>query len=470
MVDVADALGNGRYELHQLVGSGGAGAVRLAHDTLLDRPVAVKMLRGSGADETVRARMRAEAQLAGVLHHPGIAQVYDYGEDASGDEPAPYIVMQYVEGTSLWQVLRDRRSLPANEVMDIVAQVAAALQEAHDAGIVHRDLKPANMLVTPEGRVVLVDFGIARTVDADPLTLTGAIVGTADYISPEQSEGHSATSRSDLYSLGMVAYECLTGRKPFHRENDIATALAHLRDEVPPLGPDVPAAVRALVEELIAKDPGARPASAAEVAARAAGLASRPAEAVQVPVPASAPRPRSGSVLHRVALRSRRSYVAAAVLVAVVAGSTFVAAREPGIRVPDLAGAHLAAATRQLDDRGLHVRTRYVDDPGSSRGSVLGQDPAAGARAVDGATVTLTVASGRVELGAERVVGESYRTAVRDLVALGLQPVRVTRTQQRHAGEVVAVGPTGRLPVGSTVTLTVAVPPLAPTAPMRPMR
>ena len=185
--------------------------------------------------------------------------------------------MQYVEGTSLWQVLRERRTLPPVEVMDIVAQVAAALEVAHEAGIVHRDLKPANMLVTPEGRVVLVDFGIARTLDADPLTLTGTIVGTADYISPEQSEGRSATSRSDLYSLGMVAYECLSGRKPFRRDSDVATALAHMVDEAPPLGPNVPEDVRALVERMIAKDPEDRPADAAEVAARASALAGPPA-------------------------------------------------------------------------------------------------------------------------------------------------------------------------------------------------
>ncbi|WP_180936569.1 serine/threonine-protein kinase [Nocardioides ungokensis] len=220
--------------------------------------------------------------------------------------------------------------------MDIVAQVAAALQEAHGAGIVHRDLKPANMLVTPEGRVVLVDFGIARTVDADPLTLTGAIVGTADYISPEQCDGSSATSRSDLYSLGMVAYECLTGLKPFRRENDVATALAHLREEAPPRARG-PEGVRALVEQLIAKDPGARPASAAEVAARAAGLASPTVEVVPAPSPVPERRSAPLSLLRRPALRSRRAYVAAAVLVAAVAGSTFVAAREPGIGVPTCA-------------------------------------------------------------------------------------------------------------------------------------
>ena len=460
-------LAGGRYELHELVGSGGTGSVRRAHDILLDRPVAVKMLRGNTADETVRARMRAEAQLAGSLHHPGIAQVYDYGEETSDGDPAPYIVMQYVEGTSLWQILRERRTLPPAEVMDVVAQVAAALEVAHEAGIVHRDLKPANMLVTPEGRVVLVDFGIARTQDADPLTLTGTIVGTADYISPEQSEGRSATSRSDLYSLGMVAYECLSGRKPFRRDSDVATALAHMVDEAPPLGPNVPEDVRALVEQMIAKDPEDRPAHAAEVAGRAAALAGPPAfvpwlsEPIEAAPEAAGPGTglRRPVLRHHPVLRSRRVYVTAAVMLAAVAGSVFVAARSPAVRVPDLEGQRAKAAEQTLVDRGFDVERTYADQPAAKRGTVLDQHPAPGTRGEDGTVVTLTVASGRADLDAEDVAGEPYDQAARDLVALGLVPSRAYRTQAEGAGGVVAVQPTGRLPLGTAVTLIVAVAP-----------
>ena len=462
MMDVADALGNGRYELREQVGAGGTGSVRLGHDTLLDRPVAVKLLRGDASDETVRARMRAEAQLAGSLIHPGIAQVYDYGEESAGDEPAPYIVMEYVEGTSLWQVLRERRTLPATEVMDIVAQVAAALQVAHEAGIVHRDLKPANMLLTPEGRVVLVDFGIARTVDAEPLTLTGTIIGTADYISPEQSEGRPATNRSDLYSLGMVAYECLTGRKPFRRETDIATALAHLREEAPPLGPDVPGPVRALVEQMIAKNPEDRPADAADVESRAAILCAPSSVLLPPPAPvhdvrAPAPGWRHPLLRHPV-LKSRRLHVAAAVLVAAVAGSVFVGARSPAVRVPDLRGERASVAVQRLEGNGLDVRRRFADDSHARQGTVLAQRPAAGTQADDGRVVTLTVATGRTDLAADDVLGEPYDEAARDLVELGLVPSRVYRSQADGAGTVVAVHPTGRMPLGSEVTLIVAVP------------
>ena len=287
MVSTVDDLFGGRYELGELLGSGGTGSVRRAHDPVLDRPVAIKLLRSGAGDDVMRARLRAEAQLAGQLHHPGIAQIYDFGEDTSGDEVAPYIVMQYVRGTSLWQVLRDRRTLPPDEVMDIVAQVAAALQVAHEAGIVHRDLKPGNMLLTPEGRVVLVDFGIARSADTEPLTMTGTIVGTADYISPEQAAGRPATGRSDLYALGLVAYECLTGHKPFRRESEVATALAHLRDEAPPLPDDVPAGVRSLVGQLMRKEPEDRPQDAAEVGRRA--LVLKEPSGVVLPPPAPLP-------------------------------------------------------------------------------------------------------------------------------------------------------------------------------------
>jgi serine/threonine-protein kinase len=421
VVDVVESLGSGRYELLELVGAGGAGSVRRAHDRLLDRDVAVKTLRG-GVDETERARMRAEAQLAGSLHHPGVAQVYDYGEEPPVEggpdgPPQPFIVMQYVEGTSLWHRLREQRTLSPVEVMGLVAQVADALQAAHAAGIVHRDLKPANMLLTPEGRVVLVDFGIARSDDIDPLTRTGTIVGTADYISPEQAEGRPATSRSDLYALGMVAYECLTGRKPFRREHDVATALAHLRDDAPPLPPEVPAPVRALVEELIAKDPDQRPAEAAEVAARAGALAVSP---VSAPPRRDAPELTPlGTLVRRATrrpvMRSRQVQLGAAVLVAAVAGSSLVAARQPA-------------------ERHSHHR---------------GERPVATPAAAD---------RDEVRVSPEDLVGETYREAARQLARQGLVPRRAERPRPSGTGRVLFVQPTGPVPRGTEVTLTVAVP------------
>jgi serine/threonine-protein kinase len=473
MVTGVDDLFVGRYELGEVLGSGGTGVVRRARDTVLERPVALKLLRAGTSDEVVRARLRAEAQLAGALVHPGVAQVYDYGEDDSGDEPAPYIVMQYVEGTSLWHVLRERRTLPAEEVMDLVAQTASALTAAHGAGIVHRDLKPANILVTDDGRAVVVDFGIARTLDAEPLTATGTIIGTADYISPEQTRGETATTLSDVYSLGMVAYECLSGHKPFHRETQVATALAHLQDEAPQLGGDVPAGVRRLVTRMIAKDADARPTAAevSEAAARLRDLAGAPDPTQPVlppPPPPAAVRAVRTPIWRAPALRSRRLQVGAAAVAVTLALTAFVAARPSAVRVPDLRGMSAAAAVDALERRDLDMERRLVDDSSARRGVVLGQDPAPGTSSEHGSVVVVEVASGETSLAPEDVSGLGYERAARVLVAHGLVPVRQDVERPGGDGTVVTATPVGRLPVGTTVTLTVGVAPSRPTPGMTP--
>src|SRR5215207_5547191 len=264
----------GRYRLDSLIGGGGMGEVWQAHDEVLNRSVAIKIIRPHLADdENIRARLRVEAQLAGKLHHPGIVDVFDYGEDEEDGRPVPFLVMPLIDGAPLSVILAERGTLSTGEAMALVSEIAAALHVAHDAGIVHRDLKPGNILVTPDGRVMLVDFGIARSSGGEPLTQTGALVGTADYLSPEQAAGRSATFASDLYSLGVVAYTCLTGNLPFHRDSDIATALAHLQEDPPVMPGTVPDEVVALVNGLLAKDPGDRPSSATAVARDAAAMA-----------------------------------------------------------------------------------------------------------------------------------------------------------------------------------------------------
>ncbi len=426
---MGDELLGGRYLLGEVVGSGGTGSVRRARDTLLRREVAIKRLR-AGEDPVARERLRQEARLAGGLQHPGIAQVFDVGEEVGPDgERTPYLVMEYVDGRSLWQLLREQRTLPATEVMRLLAQLAEALAVAHRAGVVHRDLKPGNVLVTDEGRTVLVDFGIARTQDADPLTMTGAIVGTADYISPEQSAGAAASPRSDLYSLGMVAYECLSGRKPFRRESQVATALAHLRDDVPPLGPQVPRGVRALVASMIAKSPADRPASAAEVARLAALLAADPETPVTVAptvVPAPTPVPEGGHAA-RAPLpgRARRRVLA-------LAGAAVVLAVAASVAVVLVVGGDASA-------------------PGAAAGS-----------AGSGQETVAPVASHRVKVPVEELVGVSYEEAARRLVALGLVPLRRdvrpegdAADASGRAGTVIAVRGPRRVETGDSVTLLV---------------
>lgn len=266
----ASPLG-GRYELLRLLGTGGSGAVFLAHDLVLHREVAVKLLR-PGQDEVAYQRLNQEARLAASLAHPGVARLLDVGEDETTLGGAPYLVMEYVDGRTLGDLLRSGERLGIEQVMSLLAQVAEAVAAVHAAGIVHRDLKPGNIMLAASGRAVLLDFGIARHHSGEPLTLTGTIVGTVDYISPEQASGASATTASDLYALGTVAYECLTGLRPLHRDTQVSTLMAHATTPLPPMPATIPVGIRELVEAMVALDPAQRPPSAAAVAARARAL------------------------------------------------------------------------------------------------------------------------------------------------------------------------------------------------------
>ena len=275
-----DHLLGGRYRLSGRIAVGGMGEVWRGTDELLDRPVAVKLLSAAHAtDEAFRARFRAEARYAASLSHPNIAQVFDYGETSS-DEEAPadlpsggaYLVMELVPGEPLSALIARQERLPTTDTLRIVSQAADALAAAHEAGIVHRDIKPGNLLVTTDGTTKITDFGIARAMwaaQASHLTQTGMVMGTASYVSPEQATGGTITSASDIYSLGVVAYECLTGTPPFTAETPVAIAVAHMHRPVPPLPDDVPAPVAALVTNMLAKQPDERPQSARWVADRA---------------------------------------------------------------------------------------------------------------------------------------------------------------------------------------------------------
>src|SRR5215468_1953714 len=262
----AEVLLAGRYQLGEQIAVGGAGQVWRATDTVLGRAVAVKLLRPeyAGHAETL-ARFRAEARHAAQLAHPGIVRVYDYG--LAGPEGVPFLVMELVEGPSLAELAAHGPLGPAR-VLDMIAQVAAALTAAHAAGLVHRDIKPANLLLAPDGAVKITDFGIAHAAGSAPLTRTGTLPGTPGYLAPERALGGSARPASDLYSLGVVAWECLAGAPPF-TGMPLEVASAHAHRDLPPLPAAVPAAVAGLVAELTAKDQAARPPSAAAVAVRA---------------------------------------------------------------------------------------------------------------------------------------------------------------------------------------------------------
>ncbi|GAA5176884.1 hypothetical protein GCM10023322_00140 [Rugosimonospora acidiphila] len=274
MVNVGTMLG-GRYRLDDRIAGGGMGEVWRGTDDVLGRTVAVKILLPALLeDPDFVERFRGEARTMATINHPGVVDVYDYGSDPV---VGAYLVMEYVEGDALSRTLGRVGRLTPGRTMALMAQAADALQAAHDKGIVHRDVKPGNLLVRPDGTLVLTDFGIARSEMVGQLTAVGSVLGTASYISPEQATGAVATPLSDVYALGVVAYQCLAGRRPFEGDNPLELAMKHVRTQPPPLPPDIPPAVRSIVERAMAKDPSARYPSAAalgQVARRAAaGLA-----------------------------------------------------------------------------------------------------------------------------------------------------------------------------------------------------
>ena len=259
---------SGRYRLTGRIATGGMGEVWRAEDTLLHRTVAVKVLKSElTSDPRFLERFRAEARNTAALSHPGIAAVHDYGEIDSDGERTAYLVMELVQGEPLSAILLRTGRLPVAQVLDIIEQAAAALEAAHRTGMVHRDVKPGNLLVSPDNTVRITDFGIARAVDTVPLTQAGMVVGTAQYFAPEQAEGRRTTPASDVYSLGVVAYECLAGRLPFVADSSVAVAVMQIRNPAPPLPEDVPVPVRALVARAMAKDPRQRFATGGQFAA-----------------------------------------------------------------------------------------------------------------------------------------------------------------------------------------------------------
>jgi hypothetical protein len=415
-----------------MLAAGGFGEVWRATDLALGRPVAVKLLHAGFArhPETL-ARFRAEARHTGSLSHENIARVYDYGEPPEAQ--APFLVMELVEGPSLAGELAAGPLDPVR-VLDIVAQTAAGLDAAHRAGLVHRDIKPGNLMLSPGGVVKITDFGISYAAGAAPVTSTGQLVGTPGYLAPERVRGARAGPSSDLYSLGIVAWECLAGAAPFTGAA-VEVAIAHRDRPLPLLPASVPAEVAALISELTAKDPAARPATAGDLARRAADLRDRlaagamplggvsryaPARTVEMPeLPGDRPeRPGPEPALRpRGTGRPRRAAIAAVALVAALAG--LVAVGVLGV----------------LGQLGPH------------RPATL----SAGAPTTNAAAVT-------IEVSAKSLVGQPVREVVARLEKLGLKVrVRWEATDQQRPGRVVAVQPGGMLPPGSVVTVTGAM-------------
>lgn len=272
----------GRFQLTTRIAIGGMGEVWKAKDQVLGRIVAIKVLKEEyTGDPGFLQRFRAEARHTALLNHVGIANVFDYGEE----EGSAYLVMELVPGQPLSSIIEHEQVLSPDRTLSMIAQTARALSVAHAQGLVHRDIKPGNLLITPDGRVKVTDFGIARLADQVPLTQTGQVMGTAQYLAPEQATGQTATGASDIYSLGVIGYECLTGHRPFSGESQIAIALAQVNDAPPPLPDTLPKPVRALLMSMLAKDPKNRPANAIKLSEAAEAIRNGDISAAHAAVP-----------------------------------------------------------------------------------------------------------------------------------------------------------------------------------------
>ena len=449
----------GRYQLREQLGAGGYSEVWRGTDVVLARPVAIKLLHlGYAQHAEALTRFRAEAQHAGALSHANIARVYDYGEP---DPPyPPFLVMELVDGPSLAGALASGPLDPARS-LDIVAQTAAGLHAAHLAGLVHRDVKPGNLLLAPGGIVKITDFGIASAADSAPVTRTGQLVGTPGYLAPERAMGAPATPASDLYSLGIVAYECLAGAPPFTGPA-LAVALAHRDRPIPPLPAWVPADVAALVLELTAKDPAARPRSAGEVAERASQLAGRLAAAATAPVGA----PWGDPAVTAAGQATRYPAVApAADAAATVQATLYLPAPEAGrASYGDGPGEAAGVWRRHLHDRAGRIALAAAAAvlavvAAVVIASVINSGPASRAGAVPPAAPSATgsAKATTVDVSAVSLIGQPVAVAAHQLRQQGLSVRLVWRpADQQHAGTVLAVQPAGQRPVGSVVTLTVA--------------
>ena len=458
-----------RYVLESRIATGGMGEVWSARDTVLDRSVAVKVLKTEYADDALfRARFETEARHAAALQHPGIASVFDYGASSLDDGSAttrPYLVMELVEGQPLSALLRPSAPLDAAVAQQLLAQAAEALGVAHAAGIVHRDVKPANLLVTPDRRVKVTDFGIARAAEGMALTQTGEVMGTPAYISPEQAEGGTATAASDVYSLGVVAFECLAGRKPFTADTPVATAVAHLRNPVPELPDHVPAALAAIVRRALAKSPADRyPDGAAFAQALRSPGADDGATVVAPVVP---PASSSTQVLPTVAPAAAP---APAVRPAPTPGS---ARRRTSVPWPLVIGiAAVLAAVLIAVWLGSRDDTEPADQPTrQSQTPSPSQTPSESPSQTPTETPTETPIETQepttVEVDPASYVGRKAKDVEKELRDLGLVPELVETENPGDAppDTVSDVSPSGTLEEGTPVTVTYYGKPPKPTPP-----
>jgi serine/threonine-protein kinase len=498
-----DTLFDGRYRIQRKLGAGGMADVYLAEDQELGRRVAIKILNSRhGNDDQFIERFRREAKNAAALNHPNIVSIYDRGEA----EDTYYIAMEFLDGRTLKELIVSRGAAPINVAIEYARQILSALRFAHRHGIVHRDIKPHNVLVDGEGRVKVTDFGIARA-GTSQMTETGSIVGTAQYLSPEQARGGEVDPRSDLYSLGVVLYELLTGKTPFDGETPVEIAMKHLSTAPKPpstLRPDVPRELDMVVLRALAKNPDDRYQSADQMeadlerVARGASVAAatvdtatqvlrRPAAAAAAAGAAAtaatmiAPPPSTADSAPPPAVVDEEEYqeggdrplwpwlVAIGFVIAAVIAGFFVwneLSSTPQVAVTNYVRLPQAQAEQQIRAAGLVPAVNKGSNDHVPQGQVYKQDPGAGSKIDKGGTVTLWVSTGPPKVTMPDVKGEQWTQAQQTLVNLGLKPQKFN-VGGKTAGQVTATEPSAgtKVPKGSTVRVNVSTGPKIATVP-----
>jgi serine/threonine-protein kinase len=455
----------GRYELHDLLGTGGMADVHVGRDRVLGRTIAVKtLLHQFAADPSFIARFRREAQSAAALNHPQIVGVYDTGSD----DGTHFIVMEYIEGKTLRDVIKEEGPLLPERAAEIAADVCSALAYAHQHGIVHRDVKPANIMLTKNGSVKVTDFGIARAMTGDTVTQTAAVLGTAQYFSPEQAQAAPVDPRSDIYSLGVVLYEMLTRQVPFSGASPVAIAYKHVReDPIPPsrLNPDVPPALESIVMKALAKNPDNRYQSAQEMRADLQrAIQGKPVEATPVlyaPIDQTGYVPTASQdtvILSRPPVvvppetrerRRRTGWALLALIIAAIIGVAIWALiggpKAPKtFALPGLIGSTQAQAEARLRSLGLDPSPQFKPVTDSTTiGKVVDQKPDPGTQVKKGDTVTIFIGVAPTPVPVPNVVGKTKAEAEAAIKAAGLVPGNETQQPSAtvQAGSVISQSP-----------------------------
>jgi serine/threonine-protein kinase len=441
---------DGRYLLQRRIGSGGMADVWLARDSELGRDVAIKVLHENFArDSEFVDRFRREASAAAGLQHPNVVAVFDRG----AVEDTYYIAMEYVEGSTLRDLIS--RGLGISESVEVTRQVLAAAGFAHERGFVHRDLKPMNVLIDRSGRVRVTDFGIARAGNSE-ITRTGSVLGTAQYLSPEQAQGFEVTQTSDIYSIGVMLFEMLTGRVPFDGDNAVAIAMKQV-SETPPapstINPAVPAALDSVVLKALAKDPASRYGSAAEML--------HALDAAEANPDIAGHTERYAAYVPPEERESRWKWWALGALAVLLVGFLIwllFLRGDDGVRVPAVSGQSETSARLELQRAGFEVAVERVQNE-APESTVLEQDPRAGERAEEGTTVTITVSLGPAPVAVPDVVGKTEAFARKKLRKAGFEVnVEERASDSTPAGRVIDTDPAGGTEVaaGETVTLIVS--------------